>query len=236
LLELWVQGVSVQWERLYGEDMPRRISLPTYPFAKERYWIDVRPISASTYQAAPVQEPADVMHISAQPPAKPRIVLQPTSSVGKQSWESDVRDLREYPCEKTHATGDQHTRAEVPIARETPQSLEERLTSSLAAMLLINPKEIDPDAQFKDIGLDSVTGVEWIRSISKEYCVSLPATRLYDHPSIRAFSRFLALQLTVPATTLSAIKATEPARESLEDILEGVYHGEISAARAASLL
>ena len=40
LLELWVRGVEVEWGRLYGERKPRRMSLPTYPFARERYWID----------------------------------------------------------------------------------------------------------------------------------------------------------------------------------------------------
>ena len=40
LLELWVKGLSFDWQRLYGEAKPRRISLPTYPFAKERYWVE----------------------------------------------------------------------------------------------------------------------------------------------------------------------------------------------------
>ena len=34
LLELWVKGLSLDWRRLYGEARPRRISLPTYPFAQ----------------------------------------------------------------------------------------------------------------------------------------------------------------------------------------------------------
>ncbi|MFA4132128.1 MULTISPECIES: SDR family NAD(P)-dependent oxidoreductase [unclassified Brevibacillus] len=42
LMNLWVKGVSFDWNKLYGEDKPRRVSLPTYPFAKERYWIDVQ--------------------------------------------------------------------------------------------------------------------------------------------------------------------------------------------------
>jgi acyl transferase domain-containing protein/enoyl-CoA hydratase/carnithine racemase/acyl carrier protein/NADP-dependent 3-hydroxy acid dehydrogenase YdfG len=40
LLELWVKGLELDWNRLYGETKPRRVSLPVYPFAKERYWID----------------------------------------------------------------------------------------------------------------------------------------------------------------------------------------------------
>ena len=39
LLDLWVRGLSFDWRALYGAARPRRISLPTYPFAKERYWI-----------------------------------------------------------------------------------------------------------------------------------------------------------------------------------------------------
>jgi len=38
LLDLWVKGLNVDWNRLYSDIKPRRISLPTYPFAKERYW------------------------------------------------------------------------------------------------------------------------------------------------------------------------------------------------------
>jgi acyl transferase domain-containing protein/enoyl-CoA hydratase/carnithine racemase/acyl carrier protein len=40
LIDLWVKGLELDWSRLYGETRPPRISLPTYPFARERYWID----------------------------------------------------------------------------------------------------------------------------------------------------------------------------------------------------
>ena len=40
LIELWVKGLELDWKKLYGENKPPRISLPVYPFAKERYWID----------------------------------------------------------------------------------------------------------------------------------------------------------------------------------------------------
>ena len=39
LAELWVKGLQLDWILLYGEIKPRRISLPTYPFKRERYWI-----------------------------------------------------------------------------------------------------------------------------------------------------------------------------------------------------
>ena len=39
IVELWVAGALVDWERLYGDVKPRRIGLPTYPFARKRYWV-----------------------------------------------------------------------------------------------------------------------------------------------------------------------------------------------------
>uniref|UniRef100_UPI00224E9824 SDR family NAD(P)-dependent oxidoreductase n=1 Tax=Dyella silvatica TaxID=2992128 RepID=UPI00224E9824 len=44
LLDLWVKGLAFDWSRLYGAERPRRISLPTYPFARERYWIPTGPV------------------------------------------------------------------------------------------------------------------------------------------------------------------------------------------------
>jgi 3-oxoacyl-(acyl-carrier-protein) synthase/acyl carrier protein len=39
LLELWINGLSFDWNRLYGKNKPNRMSLPLYPFERERYWI-----------------------------------------------------------------------------------------------------------------------------------------------------------------------------------------------------
>lgn len=43
LLTAWVQGVTIDWYSLYGggQALPQRISLPTYPFARHRYWVPV---------------------------------------------------------------------------------------------------------------------------------------------------------------------------------------------------
>ncbi|MCY8131929.1 type I polyketide synthase, partial [Bacillus spizizenii] len=38
LADMWAKGFHVEWRRLYQNTTPRRISLPTYPFAEERYW------------------------------------------------------------------------------------------------------------------------------------------------------------------------------------------------------
>jgi rhizoxin synthesis polyketide synthase/nonribosomal peptide synthetase RhiB len=46
---LWVQGVDVDWKRLYADSRPRRLHLPTSPLARERCWIpEAAPFSAES--------------------------------------------------------------------------------------------------------------------------------------------------------------------------------------------
>lgn len=40
LADLYCQGYNIAWDKLYGEHKPKKINLPTYPFAKESYWIE----------------------------------------------------------------------------------------------------------------------------------------------------------------------------------------------------
>ncbi len=65
LLELWVKGLAIDWSLLYeGGRHPPRLSLPTYPFARDRYWIDdaqpvagAAPAAAQAAAALPVATP-----------------------------------------------------------------------------------------------------------------------------------------------------------------------------------
>jgi glutamate-1-semialdehyde aminotransferase/3-oxoacyl-(acyl-carrier-protein) synthase len=41
LAQLWVTGEAIDWDLLYLDQKPKRLSLPTYAFAKDRYWIPV---------------------------------------------------------------------------------------------------------------------------------------------------------------------------------------------------
>lgn len=38
--QLWLRGVSCKWKRYYKGETRQRIPLPTYPFERQRYWID----------------------------------------------------------------------------------------------------------------------------------------------------------------------------------------------------
>ncbi|WP_132066262.1 SDR family NAD(P)-dependent oxidoreductase, partial [Aquimarina spinulae] len=47
VIEVWSKGQDIDWQELYLNTHPKLISLPTYPFARERYWIDIVDTKAS---------------------------------------------------------------------------------------------------------------------------------------------------------------------------------------------
>ncbi|MDF1741859.1 MAG: aminotransferase class III-fold pyridoxal phosphate-dependent enzyme [Verrucomicrobiales bacterium] len=49
---LWMDGVEVDWEAFYGDEVRKRIPLPTYPFERKRHWVD--PVGIKT---GPESEP-----------------------------------------------------------------------------------------------------------------------------------------------------------------------------------
>jgi acyl transferase domain-containing protein/acyl carrier protein len=59
--QLWLAGVTVDWEGFYEGERRRRISLPTYPFERQRYWIEPagEPTTLTRQQAA-VGKKADI--------------------------------------------------------------------------------------------------------------------------------------------------------------------------------
>jgi acyl transferase domain-containing protein len=45
--QLWLSGAEINRSKLYTQPQ-RRIPLPTYPFKRQRYWIDLQPVAEST--------------------------------------------------------------------------------------------------------------------------------------------------------------------------------------------
>lgn len=41
--QLWLYGKSIDWPEFYGEEKRYRVPLPTYPFERQRYWIEGDP-------------------------------------------------------------------------------------------------------------------------------------------------------------------------------------------------
>ncbi|AHM66821.1 polyketide synthase [Paenibacillus polymyxa SQR-21] len=219
IVDLWVKGLAMDWSMLYGDAKPQRMSLPAYPFAKERYW--VTDITIPSVEKIPMesQEKAVLVQSQVMQSALPEALMPSSfSSSSEKPSGISLRNLSDSqpqlsksanqqtaPIILTSPEGvmhtsdnDNETEEQVPASPAlsiSSEILQEELTTSLAQALYIDRDEIDEDKNFVDLGLDSIIGVEWIRNINKHYDTSITATKVYDYPTIREFSKFLEKEL-----------------------------------------
>ncbi|KAF6584064.1 SDR family NAD(P)-dependent oxidoreductase, partial [Paenibacillus sp. EKM211P] len=219
IVDLWVKGLAMDWSMLYGDAKPQRMSLPAYPFAKERYW--VTDITIPSVEKIPMesQEKAVLVQSQVMQSAPPEALMPSSfSSSSEKPSGISLRNLSDSqpqlsksanqqtaPIILTSPEGvmhtsdnDNETEEQVPASPAlsiSSEILQEELTTSLAQALYIDRDEIDEDKNFVDLGLDSIIGVEWIRNINKHYDTSITATKVYDYPTIREFSKFLEKEL-----------------------------------------
>ncbi|MDQ3287344.1 MAG: polyketide synthase [Pseudomonadota bacterium] len=152
-------------------------------------------------------------------------------------------DVAAEPVAPPVSTPLQHKMSQSEIVRE--------LKTLLAAELQMSVADIDEDTQFVDLGLDSITGVTWVRKINGQYRVRIEATKVYSHPTLRQFSDFVAelvgaagqsetrassIPADVAGTTTSGAAATAPAAADSEDqlcaALKGMLAQELHMAEA----
>lgn len=161
---LWLNGVTPNWTVVQGETA-RRISLPTYPFERERYWIDA-PVSASASAAAS----ASSSNLTTQAaviaaPAMPEAIIITTT---------------------TQTTMDQT----VQIDRK-PRLIAE-LASLLAELSGEAPDISDPDVTFWDLGYDSLFMGQVSRQLRRRYDVTISFRQIMsDYPTLPALAQFL---------------------------------------------
>ncbi|MFC7310246.1 acyl carrier protein [Streptomyces monticola] len=73
------------------------------------------------------------------------------------------------------------------------------LREQLAEILCCDPWDIDADAAFNLLGLDSILGAEFVAVINRTYGLNERAVSLYDHPSLGAIASHIAARTGLPA-------------------------------------
>ena len=277
ILELWVKGLSFDWNKLYDDDKPHRISLPTYPFARVRYWIsgsvNQAPNNKSTAEHRETGEPIDsqrstsgVATINHKSPLFHPLDTEISSDFSDQRFTSTFTSdkpknvsLQSLSKDRTllHNSVEQNYRSKtlqspnIPSAQDGDQdkskpvtdvevfysreSLQEDLATSFAKILYMKRSDVDVDRKFVDLGLDSVLAVEWIGVINKRYGISITATKIYDHPSIRQLAGLMEKELKKNGDGLNQKRIESVPSLPLNQLVVHVHQGNMDVKQATKL-
>ncbi|WP_151483689.1 acyl carrier protein [Streptomyces albicerus] len=119
------------------------------------------------------------------------------------------------------------------------------LRTELARILCCEPWDIDADAAFHLLGLDSILGAEFVAVVNRTYGLDERAVTLYDHPSLNAMAAYVASRTGLPAArTLPgpALRSRTQAPSGpagptdLEALLDAVRDNRLSVDEAAAVL
>ncbi|MEG4576369.1 beta-ketoacyl synthase N-terminal-like domain-containing protein [Microcoleus sp. N3A4] len=176
LKTLYVYGADVNWAAFDKNYSRRRVLLPTYPFQRQRYWIEavntVVPSERSTSIA-----PAHSMVEEAD------IALSTAVLISQQaSWRDRILNAQKS---------------------DRPALLESYLCDQVVRGLGIKRSEVCLEASLKNLGFDSLMVVELKNRIETDLGITLLVKELIGGPSVTQLALKLNSQLTSEVAELS---------------------------------
>lgn len=165
---LWVNGVAMPWEVIWRGKSVRRVSLPTYPFAKERHWLDVELNDA----------PSQVI-VSSAASAAEEVSKSETEKAAEPEW---------YFYVPSDPGADQFS----DTSLNRVDKIELFLRQEVARKLQCGIDDVALDRDFMDLGLDSMGVADLIFKVDKLLGCNLSPNVLFQHPEVSALSTYLA--------------------------------------------
>jgi acyl carrier protein len=86
----------------------------------------------------------------------------------------------------------------VPAGRARRALLEDHLQKVLAAVLKADASKMDPTKPLGSLGVDSLMALQFVRRLAVTTSVHLPATAVFNYPTLRALETELARRMEIP--------------------------------------
>jgi len=187
---LWQNGVSIDWDAFYANEDRRRIPLPTYPFERQRFWVDPAPVApaAQSLQAA-------ISASATRPPVEP--LVEPLSSSAPRE---NVPSGSSFASRKDRIAS--------------------RLVDLLVPVSGRERSQISTSATFMEQGFDSLSLTQVAFAIRKEFSVKVSFSQLMNQlPNVDMLAAHLdaTLRADIPAE-IPAIPAPAPAASGLLEV------------------
>ncbi|MFZ0799167.1 MAG: amino acid adenylation domain-containing protein [Terriglobales bacterium] len=183
---LWQNGVSIDWEAFYAHEDRRRIPLPTYPFERQRFWVDPAAV-APVAQSLPATRSASAARSPVEPFVEPFASAAPIERVASERS---------------------------PSSRPAPRKdrIASRVLDLLGPVSGRERSQISTSATFMEQGFDSLSLTQVAFAIRKEFSIKVTFSQLMNQcPSVDMLAAHL--DATLSADILSethAITASLP--------------------------
>ncbi|MGB6305038.1 MAG: amino acid adenylation domain-containing protein [Acidobacteriaceae bacterium] len=196
---LWTRGVAVDWNAYYENEPRRRVSLPTYPFERKRYWVEARrTVPAATAPTNIETEDSSTSQLQQDIPSK--------------NGSSTAANLNALETQMTSMTAGTETGSATP-RKDRSARIGQEVAELLGDLSGLDLAEDQYGASFLELGFDSLFLTQAAQKIQNKYGVKVAFRQLLDTlGSIRLVAEYLDQQLpqdaAPPAQTERAAELT----------------------------
>lgn len=217
LAALYVLGGGVNWTALDTGRQRHKVILPTYPFQRQRYWVEWQPAGQPTRQQPQGNQPTSNQFMGRQPGVASH--MQPMDV-----QEIEIEQTKPEPIKVENMTSfdrpfaNPERNVAIPIQNEPAWSgpnqrpstilsgapekrqaeLEHYLSQLLGKALGIAAATLPLDQPLTNLGLDSLMIMALKREMQRELGVNLPVETLLQGHSIKQVAAQVAAQLGQP--------------------------------------
>ncbi|WP_299608351.1 SDR family NAD(P)-dependent oxidoreductase [uncultured Aquimarina sp.] len=140
IAQLWVLGVVIDWGLLYADGKPDKISLPTYPFAKSKYWYP-----KSDAKINNLEKPIEYLH---------PLLHTNSSSFNEQKFTSFFTGKEDFfQDHKVHGDKILSGVAYIELARKAAQLSIDKKVTSIRDLTWVSPIKVEKIAKEVQISL-----------------------------------------------------------------------------------
>jgi acyl transferase domain-containing protein len=197
--QLWIAGIQVDWLAASAGQRRHRVSLPTYPFERKRYWIEAKNPDARKTDVDPYS--LSNLSIGAFPP-------------------DEATDTR---MSAVNSQFDEGSNVEVDHG---PQCTD--LEAVLAGVWreILGFEKISRDENFFDLGGDSLLSTQVTSRLRATFRMDFPSSSLFEAPTIAELASYLVAHESKPGLvvkTATILRRIENMSE--EEVLQTSAHG-----------
>ena len=225
---LYVAGAEIDWDGFDRDYLRRRVSLPTYPFERRRYWLEPserrprrrghRKTSHRTMDGRLHRALEDFKERLAELPEDApleAILEMAAGAFGEVAAPETVPPAQESasPQEGPRSVREALLAAEEPAARRP--LVEAYLKEQAARVLGLDPAGLASHQPLDTLGLDSLMAIELKNSVESGLGVALPIADLLQGPTIDGLTGQVLDRLAEPspAPTTPILPVSEPGQD-----------------------
>nr|QEO74345.1 Beta-ketoacyl synthase [uncultured bacterium] len=152
--QLWLAGAKIDWAKFHAGEKRRRVQLPTYPFERQRYWVE-----------------------------RPRVTtgIQPQEATGEEASPSSSLAAGAAGAREGGAT--LYSRPELGTPYVAPESSTEQTIAEMWQKLL-GIERVGVNDDFFQLGGNSLLGIQITSQLRQEFQVEIPVHALFQATTV----------------------------------------------------